>query len=169
MNSNHIKFMELALEEAKKAKECDEVPIGAIITIDDKLVASSFNTVENDKSSIMHAEIKVILEAQKKLGNWRLEGCSLYVTLEPCLMCCGAIVLSRIKRLVYGARDIKTGAVNSLYNILNDKRLSRNVEVVAGIMELESSILLKDFFKEKRKRKRLMNLRKTYYDHYNHN
>jgi tRNA(adenine34) deaminase len=98
----------------------------------------------------MHAEIKVILEAQKKLNNWRLEGCSLYVTLEPCLMCCGAIVLSRIKRLVYGAKAPKAGAVNSLYNTLNDERLNHNVEIVAGIMELESSLLLKDFFKEKR-------------------
>ncbi|MCL4321364.1 MAG: tRNA adenosine(34) deaminase TadA [Deltaproteobacteria bacterium] len=148
---NDIKFMELALGEAKKAKEEGEVPVGAIITIDNRLIASSFNTVEKDKSSIMHAEIKVILEAQKKLSNWRLEGCSLYVTLEPCLMCCGAIVLSRIKRLVYGAKDLKTGAADSLYSTLNDKRLNHNVEVIPGVMELESSLLLKGFFKEKRR------------------
>ena len=144
--------MKLALEEAKKAKECDEVPIGAIIVKNNEIISLSFNTVEKDKSIIMHAEIKAILEAQKKLDSWRLEGCSLYVTLEPCLMCCGAIVLSRIKRLVYGAKDLKTGAVNSLYNTLNDKRLNHNVEVVQGVMELESSLLLKDFFKDKRKR-----------------
>ncbi len=151
MNYHHdVKFMELALGEAKKAKEEGEVPIGAIVVLGNRLIASSFNTVEKDKSSIMHAEIKVILEAQKKLNNWRLEGCSLYVTLEPCLMCCGAIVLSRIKRLVYGAKAPKAGAVNSLYNTLNDERLNHNVEIVAGIMELESSLLLKDFFKEKR-------------------
>lgn len=148
--SNHTKFMKLALEEAKKAKEEGEVPIGAIIVIDNMPVASSFNTVEKDKSSMMHAEIKVILEAQKRLDNWRLTDCSLYVTLEPCLMCCGAIILSRINRLVYGAKDPKAGAVNSLYNTLNDERLNHNVDIVSGVMELESSLLLKDFFKEKR-------------------
>lgn len=149
-NYKDLQFMALALKEAEKAKECDEVPVGAVIVKGDKLIASSFNMVEKNKSCIMHAEIRVILEAQKKLDSWRLTDCSLYVTLEPCLMCCGAVILSRIKRLVYGAKDPKAGAVDSLYNTLDDKRLNHNVDVLSGIMESEASVLLKSFFKNKR-------------------
>ncbi len=149
-NYKDFQYMKLALKEATNAYDCNEVPVGAIIVKDDRIIASSFNSMEKGKSCIMHAEIRVILEAQKKLDNWRLTDCSLYVTLEPCLMCCGAMILSRIKRLIYGAKDPKTGAVNSLYSTLNDKRLNHNVDVLSGIMELESSRLLKGFFKGKR-------------------
>ncbi|MHB1660790.1 MAG: nucleoside deaminase [bacterium] len=140
-------FMGLALEEAKKAVGADEVPVGAVIVSGEgEIISSAFNTVEKDGSCIMHAEIKAILEAQKKLNNWRLDGCALYVTLEPCIMCCGAIILSRITKLVYGTIDPKGGSSSAIFN---DK-----IEVVAGIMEEESSLLLKSFFKSKRDRKR---------------
>ena len=140
-------FMNLALEEANKAANADEVPVGAVIVNGGgEIISSAFNTVEKDVSCIMHAEIKAILNAQKQLENWRLDECSLYVTLEPCIMCCGAILLSRISKVVYGTIDPKGGSVST---ILNGK-----VEVVSGIMEEESSLLLKSFFKSKRGQRR---------------
>ncbi len=136
-------FMNIALEEAKKAMETGEVPVGAVIASGvGEIISSAFNTVEKDCSCIMHAEIKAILDAQKNLKNWRLDECSLYVTLEPCIMCCGAILLSRISRVVYGTIDPKGGSSST---ILNDK-----IEVVSGVREEESSLLLKLFFKSKR-------------------
>ncbi len=143
-------FMELALRKAKKAKEKGEVPVGAVIVKNGIVVSASNNSVEKDLSSLMHAEIKAIYRAQKELENWRLTGCVLYVTLEPCLMCCGAILLSRIKKLVYAAADPKGGAAASLYRTLEDARLNHRVEVVSGVMETEAAALLADFFKEKR-------------------
>ena len=140
-------FMNLALEEANKAANADEVPVGAVIVNGrGEIISSAFNTVEKDVSCIMHAEIKAILNAQKQLENWRLDECSLYVTLEPCIMCCGAILLSRISKVVYGTIDPKGGSAST---ILNDK-----IEVVSGIMEEESSLLLKSFFKSKRGQRR---------------
>ena len=136
-------FMGLALEEAKKAAENDEVPVGAVISSGEgKIISTAFNTVEKDGSCIMHAEIKAILAAQKKLENWRLDGCALYVTLEPCIMCCGAILLSRISKVIYGTIDPKGGSSGSI--------LEGKIKIVHGIMEEESSILLKSFFKSKR-------------------
>jgi len=136
-------YMALALEEAKKAEKSDEVPVGAVIADGNgEIVSAAFNTVEKDGSCIMHAEINAILAAQKKLENWRLDGCILYVTLEPCIMCCGAILLSRISKVVYGTVDPKGGS--------SDLILGGKIETVHGIMEEESSILLKSFFKSKR-------------------
>ena len=136
-------FMNLALEEANKAANADEVPVGAVIVNGGgEIISSAFNTVEKDVSCIMHAEIKAILNAQKQLENWRLDECSLYVTLEPCIMCCGAILLSRISKVVYGTIDPKGGSAST---ILNGK-----IEVISGIMEEKSSLLLKSFFKSKR-------------------
>ena len=136
-------FMGLALEEAKKAAENGEVPVGAVISSGEgEIISAAFNTVEKDGSCIMHAEIRAILAAQKKLVNWRLDGCALYVTLEPCIMCCGAILLSRISKLIYGTIDPKGGSSASI--------LEGKIEIVHGIMEEESSILLKSFFKSKR-------------------
>ena len=135
-------FMKLAIGEAKKAIEADEVPVGAVIVKNGIAISSAFNTVEKDGSCIMHAEIKAILSAQKTLENWRLDECSLYVTLEPCIMCCGAILLSRIKKVVYGAADPKGGAADP---VLHDK-----IEVASGILEEESQVLLRSFFKSKR-------------------
>ncbi|MFW0884694.1 nucleoside deaminase [Candidatus Acidulodesulfobacterium sp. H_13] len=140
--------MKSAINEAEKALEADEVPVGAIIVKKTgETLSSSFNTVEKDKSSIMHAEIKAIMDAQKKLKNWRLEGCTLYVTLEPCIMCCGAIVLSRITRLVYGTKDYKGGMALPIIN--------GRIEVVSGVMKKESEILLKTFFQSKRNKSRV--------------
>ncbi len=146
-------FMKLAIEEAIKSYNNDEVPIGAVIVKNNKIISASSNSVEKDLSSIMHAEIKAIISAQKKLKSWRLNECTMYVTLEPCLMCCGAMILSRIEKLVYAASDLKSGAVNSLYSTLSDNRLNHTVETAGGIMEKESSQLLKDFFKIKRIKK----------------
>ena len=136
-------FMNFALKEAEKALAYDEVPVGAVITdIGGSIISSAFNTVENDISCIMHAEINAILAAQKKLRNWRLDECSLYVTLEPCIMCCGAILLSRIGKVVYGASDPKGGVSSSI--------LEGKIELIGGVMDEESSMLLKSFFKSKR-------------------
>jgi len=136
-------FMNLALKEAEKALNCDEVPVGAVIVnAAGEVISSGFNSVENAVSCIMHAEIIAIKAAQKKLNNWRLDKCSLYVTLEPCIMCCGAILLSRISRVVYGASDPKGGVSNSI--------LGAKIELIGNVMENNSSILLKSFFKSKR-------------------
>ena len=142
-----IYFMNLALKEAEKALDGDEVPVGAVIVSGGgEVISSAFNTVESDISCIMHAEINAILEAQKKLHNWRLDECSLYVTLEPCIMCCGAILLSRIGRVVYGACDPKGGVSSSI--------LCGKIELIGGVMDEESSMLLKSFFKSKRENAR---------------
>ena len=136
-------FMNFALKEAKKALAGDEVPVGAVIAdVGGSIISSAFNTVESDISCIMHAEINAILAAQKKLRNWRLDECSLYVTLEPCIMCCGAILLSRIGKVVYGASDPKGGVSSSI--------LEGKIELIGGVMDEESSKLLKSFFKSKR-------------------
>ncbi|RZV38627.1 MAG: nucleoside deaminase [Candidatus Acidulodesulfobacterium acidiphilum] len=136
-------FMNFALKEAEKALDGDEVPVGAvIISGGGEVISSAFNTVESNISCIMHAEINAILAAQKKLRNWRLDECSLYVTLEPCIMCCGAILLSRIGKVVYGASDPKGGVSSSI--------LGGKIEIIGGIMNEESSRLLKSFFKSKR-------------------
>lgn len=142
----HTYFMELALEEAKKAYELGEVPIGAIIVRDNQVIASAFNKREIGHNATYHAELLAIQEACEKLGGWRLIGCTMYVTLEPCLMCAGAIINSRLEKLIYGARDPKAGAVHSLYHVLEDTRLNHQVEVVEGVLAVESSALLKDFF-----------------------
>ncbi len=140
-------FMGIALKEAEKALEADEVPVGAVIVDKDGIIISSgFNTVEKDCSCIMHAEVKAILDAQSRLKNWRLDDYSLYVTLEPCVMCCGAIMLSRLSRLVYAAIDPKGGSSSTI--------LDGKIEIVSNIMEEESSKLLKSFFKSKRGQKR---------------
>lgn len=147
-------FMELALKEAKKAYKLGEVPIGAIIVRENKVIAKAFNRREVDKSALSHAEVLAIKEACKELGGWRLIGCTLYVTLEPCLMCAGAIINSRIERVVYAADDPKAGAVRSLYRVLEDSRLNHQVEVVEGILKEESSSLLKQFFAQLRAEKK---------------
>ncbi len=147
-------FMKAALEEAAKSYQMGEVPVGAVIVKNNKIISAASNSVEKDLSSVMHAEIKAIILAQKILNSWRLSGCTLYVTLEPCLMCCGAIILSRMDKVIYAADDPKAGAVNSLYNTLSDKRLNHNPEILSGILKEESSALLKKFFQAKRNKKK---------------
>ena len=149
---NHEQFMSVALIEAAKALKNGDVPVGAVIVKDGEIIGKGFNKVEWLKDATAHAEIIAIKTAQKKLNYERLTNCSLYVTLEPCVMCAGAIVLSRIRTLVFGAYDTKAGACLSLFNILSDKRLNHNCEVIAGINEFECSSILKKFFKNLREK-----------------
>ena len=145
-------FMKEALAEAKKAYAIGEVPIGAVIVQNGKIVGRGHNQRETSKRAIAHAEILAIEDACKNLGGWRLVNCDLYVTLEPCLMCGGAIYQSRIVNLVYGAKDLKSGAFGSLYDLSEDQRLNHQVKLVSGVLESECSMMLKQFFKELRKK-----------------
>ena len=142
--------MRLALKEASLAFQRGEVPVGAVISKDGEVISSSHNLRETSKDPSAHAEILVIRDATKISDSWRLTGLTLYVTKEPCIMCAGALVNSRIARLVYGCRDEKAGGVDSLYQILNDKRLNHQVEVVSGVLEDECAAILRKFFKERR-------------------
>lgn len=144
------KFMLEAIKEAQKAYAIGEVPIGAVVVRQGEIVGRGHNQRETSKRAIAHAEIMAIEEACKNLGGWRLIDCDLYVTLEPCLMCGGAIYQSRVVRLIYGAKDPKSGAFGSLYNLAEDTRLNHQVAVTAGILESECSTLLKQFFRELR-------------------
>lgn len=145
------KFMELAIKEAKKAYEKLEVPIGAVIVKDGKIIARAHNLRETKKQACAHAEILAIEKACKKINAWRLEDCEMYVTLEPCSMCAGAIINSRIKKLYIGAMDPKGGAVGSKINLLKDIKLNHITEIVYDVCKEDCSLLLKDFFKELRK------------------
>jgi tRNA(adenine34) deaminase len=145
-----VYFMRLALKEASFAFQIGEVPVGAVVVRDGKVISSSYNFRETSKDPTAHAEILSLRDATKISDSWRLIGSTLYVTKEPCIMCAGAIVNSRIARLVYGCRDEKAGGVDSLYKILNDTRLNHQVEVVSGVLEDECAALLKTFFKERR-------------------
>ena len=145
-------YMRLAIEQAQKAWAIDDVPVGAVIVLDDKVIAGAHNTRELSGKPTAHAEINAINAAAEVVGGWRLIDCTLYVTLEPCPMCAGAAVNSRIKRVVFGAYDQKAGALGTLYN-LAEGRLNHTPEVTGGILELECAALLSDYFKEKRNKK----------------
>ncbi len=145
-------FMRFALLEAEKASKEDEVPVGAVIIKDGKVISSAHNERENRMDPTAHAEIIAIKKASEAIGNWRLTGCDLYVTIEPCPMCAGAIVQSRIRRLIYGASDLKAGACGSIMDVINNAHLCHKVEVHKGILEDECSIIIKDYFRNKRKR-----------------
>jgi tRNA(adenine34) deaminase len=145
-------FMKEALKEAYKAYEINEVPIGAVIVRKGEIVGRGFNQKETLKDATLHSEITAIKDACKKLGGWRLPGCTMYVTLEPCPMCAGAIVNSRIERLVIGARDLKTGACGSVLDITNNKKLNHQPEVKFGVLEKECTGILQDFFIKLRKK-----------------
>ncbi|WP_175401841.1 MULTISPECIES: tRNA adenosine(34) deaminase TadA [Lysinibacillus] len=147
-------FMNSALEEAKKAALLGEVPIGAVLVYDGEIIARAHNLRETTQNATTHAELMVIQEACKKIGSWRLEKTTLYVTLEPCPMCAGAILQSRVPRVVYGARDIKAGCVDSLYRLLNDARFNHECEVTEGILAGECGQILTDFFRALRERKK---------------
>jgi tRNA(adenine34) deaminase len=147
-------YMELAIKEALKAKAIGEVPIGAVIVHNDEVVGSGYNLRESEQRSIAHAEMIAIDQACASMGTWRLEDATLYVTLEPCPMCAGAIVLSRVKRVVYGAADPKGGCAGTLMNLLNEKRFNHQVEVAKGILEEECGLMLSDFFRDLRKQKK---------------
>jgi len=144
-------YMRLALEQAELAAQAGEVPVGAVLVLEDGQVFSSHNAPISRHDASAHAEMRVIRAACAATENYRLVGSSLYVTLEPCTMCAGCIIHARIKRVIYAATDPKTGAVQSLYQLLSDTRLNHQPQVTAGIMADESSILLKQFFKCRRK------------------
>ncbi len=146
--------MRLAIDEALKAKDKLEVPIGAVIVQNDEVVASAYNLRETEQRSVAHAELLAIDEACKKLGTWRLEDATLYVTLEPCPMCAGAIVLSRVKRVVFGAYDPKGGCAGTLLNLLEFEKFNHQAQVVGGVLEEECGSLLTTFFRELRQRKK---------------
>lgn len=153
-------YMDLAIEEAKKAEAIGEVPIGAILVVNDQIVAKAHNLREKEQRSIAHAEILAIDEACRHLGTWRLENSTLYVTLEPCPMCAGAIVLSRIERVVYGASDPKAGCAGTLMNLLTEERFNHQSEVISGVKEKECAELLTHFFKRLREQKKQQKLEK---------
>ncbi|MBO5515265.1 MAG: tRNA adenosine(34) deaminase TadA [Schwartzia sp.] len=144
-------YMAIALDEARLAMESGEVPVGAVL-IDDEggVVVRAHNLCESERDATAHAEIQAIREAGRRLSRWRLNGCTLYVTLEPCSMCAGAIMAARISRLVYGATDARTGAVESIFNIPGHPSLAPSPEITAGVMEDECKDLLQKFFAERR-------------------
>ena len=148
------KFMKEALKEAKKAYEKLEVPVGAVIVKNGKIIARAHNLKETKKDTTKHAEILAIEKASKKLDAWRLLDCEMYITLEPCSMCAGAIINSRIKKIYIGALDEKTGAAGSVLNLFEDYKFNHNVEIEKGILGEECEKILKDFFKELRKKKK---------------
>ncbi len=148
----HEEYMALALDLAKQAAAEGEVPVGAVIVKDGRVVGKGRNSTETDKDPTCHAEVKAIREAAKTLGGWRLPGCTMYVTAEPCSMCAGAIVLARIEELYIGTTDPKAGACVSLFSIPTDNRLNHRVKLHVGLMQEECSAVLKDFFRGLRSR-----------------
>ncbi|SEQ38749.1 tRNA(adenine34) deaminase [Lachnospiraceae bacterium RM5] len=147
-------FMKEALKQAKKAYNIKEVPIGCVIVYGGKIIARGYNRRNTDKNTLSHAELNAIRKASKKLGDWRLDDCEMYVTLEPCQMCAGAIVQSRIKKIYIGAMNPKAGCAGSILNLLDVEKFNHKVEINKGIMEKECSDMLKLFFKELRESKK---------------
>lgn len=148
-------FMKIALNEAKKAYNKGEIPVGAVIVKDDKVIAKAHNLKELKKDTTKHAEILAIQKASKKLDSWRLENCEMYVTLEPCSMCAGALIQARIKKVYIGAMDYKTGACGSVLNLLGDYKFNHIVEIEKGVLSEECENIIKDFFKELRQSKKI--------------
>ncbi|WP_221569314.1 tRNA adenosine(34) deaminase TadA [Alkalihalobacillus sp. TS-13] len=147
-------FMKKAIEMAQKAASIGEVPIGALVVKDEEIIASGYNLRETEQRSVAHAELIAIDEACKALGTWRLEGCTLYVTLEPCPMCSGAIVLSRVDRVVYGASDPKGGCAGTLMNLLDEPRFNHQAMVTSGVLEEDCGKMLSTFFRALRQKKK---------------
>ncbi|WP_188456177.1 tRNA adenosine(34) deaminase TadA [Virgibacillus oceani] len=148
------KYMQEAIRQALLAREAGEVPIGAVIVYKDEVIACGYNMRETSQSTLSHAELIAIEAANKKIGSWRLENCTLYVTLEPCPMCAGAIVQSRIKRVVFGAFDPKAGCAGSLMNLLDENRFNHQAETVSGVLGDECGRLLTEFFRTLRQKKK---------------
>ena len=145
--------MEKALQEAQLAFDKDEVPVGAVIVQDNRIIGRGHNLTESLKDATAHAEMIAITSAAEKVGDWRLDDCILFSTIEPCAMCAGAAVLSRIKTIIYGARDSKFGACGSIFEIPTEPRLNLRVEIISGVLEEESVTLMQSFFQKLRKRK----------------
>ncbi len=148
------RFMKEAIRQAKKAAAIDEVPIGCVIVCDGRIVARGYNRRNIDRNTLAHAELQAIRKASKKLGDWRLEGCTMYVTLEPCQMCAGALVQSRIDKVVIGAMNPKAGCAGSVMNLLQIDGFNHQVEIEQGVCEEECAALLSDFFADLRERKK---------------
>lgn len=148
------KYMYEAIKEAKKAEEIGEVPIGAVIVYKDEVIAKGHNVRETTQTTLSHAELIAIEKANGIIGSWRLEDCTLYVTLEPCPMCAGAIVQSRIKRVVFGATDHKSGCAGTIVNLLQEERFNHQVEINSGVLQEECSALLTAFFRTLRLKKK---------------
>lgn len=148
--SQDVKWMRVALSLAAEAGVAGEVPVGAVVIYEGEIVGKGKNDRESSKDPVGHAEIYAISTASKSLGRWRLTGCTLYVTLEPCFMCAGALINSRVDRVVFGARDPKGGAITSLANLGADPRLNHQFQITSGILEAECGELLKNFFRERR-------------------
>lgn len=155
-----VKYMKEALRLAKKAYALGEVPIGCVIVHEDKIIGRGYNRRNTDKNTLAHAEITAINKASKKIGDWRLEDCTLYVTLEPCQMCAGAIIQSRISKVVMGCMNPKAGCAGSILNILEMPEFNHQAEVVRGVLEEECSKILQDFFKELRIRNKEEKIRR---------
>ena len=149
------RYMKEPIKQAKKAYALDEVPIGCVIVQDNKIIARGYNRRNTDKNALAHAEISAIKKASKKTGDWRLEDCTMYVTLEPCQMCAGAIVQSRMKKVVIGAMNPKAGCAGSVINILQMKQFNHQAEMENGILEKECADMLSTFFKELREKNKL--------------
>ena len=149
------KYMELALEEATKGLVKDEVPVGALVVHQGKIIGMGYNRREELQEPTSHAEILALREASASLGSWRLDDCTLYVTLEPCIMCTGAIIQARVPRLVFGCHDPKGGAVESLYRLCDDPRLNHSVEITSGIMKEQCARILSGFFISLRQKNRI--------------
>lgn len=155
MTDTDAKYMKEAIRQAKKAYAIGEVPIGCVIVRDGKIISRGYNRRTIDKNTLAHAELAAIKKASKKLNDWRLEGCTMYVTLEPCQMCAGALVQSRIDRVVVGCMNPKAGCAGSILNLLQMPEFNHQVELETGVLEEECSQMMKDFFRELRETKKL--------------
>lgn len=147
------KYMKEALKQAKKARDIEEVPIGCVIVYQDKIIGRGYNRRRIDKNTLSHAELNAIKKASKKMGDWRLDDCEMYVTLEPCQMCAGAIVQSRIKKVYIGCMNPKAGCAGSILNLLQVEKFNHQVEIIKGVLEEECSSIMKEFFKTLRSKK----------------
>lgn len=150
MKTREEKYMQIAIKEALKASEIDEVPVGCVIVLNDKIIAKAHNKKEINNDPCGHAEIIAIRKASKKINNWRLENCEMYVTIEPCIMCAGAIIQSRIKKVYYGANDNKGGGFGSSINVLNAKNINHHPAIFGGFLKEECSEIISKYFKNKR-------------------
>lgn len=153
------KYMKEAIRQAKKAAALEEVPIGCVIVCGGKIIARGYNRRNTDKNTLSHAELNAIRKASKKLGDWRLEGCTMYVTLEPCQMCAGALVQSRIDEVVIGAMNPKAGCAGSVLNLLEVEGFNHKVKITEGVLKEECAELLSSFFRELRQKKKRMKTR----------
>ncbi len=153
MDINHEYWMARALEMAEKAKYLGEIPVGAVIVENGQLISEAFNEKEQNADATAHAEVLAIQRASEKLGRWRLSGCTMYVTLEPCFMCLGAIISARLDHVVYGALDKKAGAVESTYQLSKTTHFNHYPELTAGVLADKSSVIIKDFFRDLRDKK----------------